>query len=106
MTEVKHTPGPWLIEEDDHEEEFEIYPQKDGPPPLGRWAEICTVKDYHGSPKANAHLIAAAPDLLEALKAAVSALEWWEREHQCCSGATDEQMAIINAAIAKAEGRA
>lgn len=65
MSEMKYTSGPWLIEECWDGEEFEIYPQKDGPPELGRWAEICTVKNYHDSAKADARLIAAAPELLE-----------------------------------------
>ena len=49
-------------------------------------------KDYHDA-EANARLIAAAPELLEALKAIAS-------EHRECS-ATD----AARAAIAKAEGR-
>jgi len=92
----KHTPGPWAMDEDKYGEEIDVYPLKDGPPPMGRWAEICTVKDYESQDemRANARLIAAAPDLLEALKLACELLEY---------GGFD--MEKFHAAIAKAEGR-
>lgn len=81
MNETKHTPGPWKVDYN--------------------WA----VKDYLGglvcSPnEANARLIAAAPEMLEALKGLVQLVdahvgeeaENWNRE--------------ARAAIAKATGRA
>lgn len=98
MSEMKYTSGPWLIEECWDGEEFEIYPKKDGPPELGRWAEICTVKNYHDSAKADAHLIAAAPDMLEALKALVNL------DRRC--GWHSEARDAAEAAIFKAELRA
>lgn len=70
------TPGPWLIESDYHGEEYEIYPQKDGPPPIGRWAEIFTVKDWHDDAEANAkHLSRCSPDNIRAIAAYVRQLE-------------------------------
>lgn len=69
---AKHTPGPWFVWEGD------VYA---GSPTVkqrgrleGHRAQVCTVEDYE-APKtvarANARLIAAAPDLLEALEGIV-----------------------------------
>jgi hypothetical protein len=65
----------------------------------------------HELANANARLIAAAPDLLEALKAATRTIREW---HGMGMGATEAQawalyqaspeMQQINAAVAKAEG--
>ncbi|QDP54179.1 MAG: hypothetical protein GOVbin4685_39 [Prokaryotic dsDNA virus sp.] len=54
--------------------------------------------------KEDAHLIAAAPELLEALELALDAIKWWENEHSCCAGATDDSIEKISSAIAKAKG--
>ena len=102
MTDTKHTPGPWVWE---HWQ-------------MGLTAQngtrVLAYYDYEGmslygktedEQNANAHLIAAAPDLLEALGEAVSAIEWWQREHGCCHGATDDELNAARAAIAKAKGQ-
>jgi len=75
-----HTPGPWVI--DDTTDDYEIsivghpawpctrYGEK------GKW-DVCKLEKLEGSAaeeRANAHLIAASPDLLEALKALMA--EW------------------------------
>ena len=60
MTEAKHTPGPWKIGSDNN--------------PLDHGKVIRSPNDEFiaglgdGRPAADAHLIAAAPDMLEALK--------------------------------------
>jgi hypothetical protein len=83
---AKHTPGPWSIE---------------------------AVKDYmrpHDTgidseiPEsiANARLIAAAPDLLEALRALAECVEGYRQTG--CLGAWDKPLGEARAAIAKAEG--
>lgn len=97
MTQSKHTPGPWsaVADEDsariggcdwriitpcsldDHDALVSIWDRRDG-------------EDV----AANARLIAAAPDMLEALKKIVFD---WDGE--------PEDMADARAAIAKAEGR-
>lgn len=94
---MSYTKGPWEIEENEYGDEIDVYPLKGGPPPIGRWAEICTVKDYESQDemRGNARIIAASPDLLEALKVAQLWLD--------VDGRFDMQG--INAAIAKAEGR-
>lgn len=73
MSEAKFTPGVWGLDASTYGDEIDIYPLRDGHPEIGRWAEICVVKDYEGSleMKANAHLIAAAPELYEVLSEAM-----------------------------------
>lgn len=106
MSETKHTPGPWA------------YQAKPGPRELTfkrrHWVIGSTVTghgvgiafgDGPGEPDdANARLIAAAPDMLEALK---HADEWLDELG--CDCATDEPgtcaFCLVRAAIAKAEGR-
>lgn len=94
MTEQKHTRGPWKIGENDSE-----VISHDG-------ALVAAVyADATSSRRANAHIIAASLDMLEALKEA----------QQWLSGIVDgndildadrECLERIDAAIAKAEGRA
>ena len=76
----KHTPGPWIIESSSSERWSQIIrPKVDGRWPYDNVAYIqemydeqCTKKGAH---IANAKLIAAAPDLLEALQAYLEAFE-------------------------------
>lgn len=89
MSELKHTPGPWIWG-DEHRGLYGSGPNN----------EVLNYAHYEGMwvgfgevGTANAHLIAAAPDLLEALKYAGELLE---------HGGFD--MSIIDAAIAKAKG--
>jgi len=96
-----HTPGPWTVEEG-------------GDGPGGYWIEavneaktICGRGDWPNRPAeslANASLIAAAPDLLEAARGALSLVEELARGrmpdlHRYGWGET------LRSAIAKAEGR-
>lgn len=100
-----HTPGPWIV--------ARIIPQdgdfirqvkaEDGP--------VCFVHDLSDcqqEAKANARLIAAAPDLLEALNSSTAALMDFQRE----AGGVgilpklDYQIAENRAALAKVEGAA
>ena len=90
-----HTPGPWLLRETEERELISfcgpvVYTDKK----LIAYPYMNTVTQYDEN-LANTHLIAAAPELLEALykidaNAAESA-EWIRR--------------VTRAAIAKAEGR-
>jgi len=68
---VKHTPGPWTLDE-----------PRDSKIGLGRW--ICSGDEYvarvnlnenEKRRNADAHLIAAAPDLLDAVELALQAIE-------------------------------
>ena len=105
MTEVKHTPGPWLYREDKGGG-YEVFPYNGGLPEIGEWSEICTILEYNKDPEADARLIAAAPELLEALRrlASFEAMtnEGWGVSHPELTARAN----FARAAIAKAEGRA
>ena len=59
-----HTPGPWTIEVDHSCDEPEfIRAQFDG-----EMFDIATLSNESGNVRSNARLIAAAPDLLDALR--------------------------------------
>lgn len=89
MSEAKHTPGPWEIRRG-----YDTIIDSIGP---------CIPEEYAGSAwlklsEADARLIAAAPELLEALKqiGAIKFSNWSD----------GEMRAIARAAIAKVEGGA
>lgn len=95
---MKHTPGPWLIRQGDKwtsDVVTDDLPLPDGTPAF--W-NVASANRRRDEVKANLHLIAAAPDLLEALV-------------QIVDGADKNQAAIATpiliaakAAIAKATG--
>jgi hypothetical protein len=90
----KHTPGPWFIHEDQHDNVTIKAPDGDGVP----W-NVATILSYCGDPpcdKANARLIAAAPELLEALQELYNA-DW----SNLCGRAQE----VCERAIAKANGK-
>lgn len=95
---TKHTEGPWEAREVPHFNNIIIAQ-------TGMSDGIATVHPLTGQrtyqlsdlDRANARLIAAAPDLLDALKVLVSADDR-QKAH------TPEQMDAARAAIAKAEG--
>ncbi|HEY9453453.1 MAG TPA: hypothetical protein VIR82_12320 [Bradyrhizobium sp.] len=96
--QAKHTQGPW-----DFQEEYGDTGQRFTAVRDGRYETVCIIDGHEN--EADARLIAAAPDLLEALKEAESLLEQtlrWRGEGWECSEA--ELLGGIRAAIAKAEG--
>jgi hypothetical protein len=102
-TQTKHTPGPWEIGSINKKDK-NLY-----------WSAVFTPKNtgkFH-TPRAgealgvdreeceaNAHLIAAAPDLLEALRLLLEASDGLNGESEWL----DERLNAARAAIAKAEG--
>ena len=106
---TKHTPGPWLLAGDDGKSDATAYartPVNQNPLYIARvYGEGVLASSSPGTEerKANARLIAAAPDLLAACKAALSLVESLPYDP------TDRQTLRINDqiadAIAKAEGR-
>ncbi len=99
QAKVSHTPGPWK-----HYIDNEGYLVVDlGPRCLGSTQQICLgdMEDTEGEDHANAALIAAAPDLLAALKAfphEPQASTWMQAE-------VDWYWKVCAPAIAKAGGR-
>lgn len=102
MSTMKHTPGPWRVE------------RQNASPTTGEWmiaganpGYLAEVRDCgSGCAKANARLIAAAPELLAALELAVQHYDEWasaELPHDL-----DEErlpwLAPARAVIAKAKG--
>lgn len=111
---VQHTPGPWVVESDGN---YPIVRKRFRP---DHHMDVCGpvhgymyAEDEKGEQRANAHLIAAAPEMYEALKAADDALaqftafEYSARE---IMGNTNFELVKlrreqVRAALAKAEGR-
>lgn len=96
----RHTPGPWTVDSD----RAILCESKTA---SGKLRPVAQSYSWMGSAEAdaNAALIAAAPDLLEALKAYV---DWHGASHtmdcpkdECEAASID---AALNAAIRKAEG--
>jgi hypothetical protein len=89
---TQHTPGPWILQNQTDAGQFEIE-AKD-------WGIIIRAHDYSDETEANARLIAAAPDLLVGLEAALLHLEYLTGE-DATKAAYD--IAYMKSAIAKAE---
>lgn len=92
MSQEKHTPGPWEVwqlAEDSDPEGRRIITADEGE------TEVCGIVPH----EADAILIAAAPELLEACQAFVTA---YEKPHQLEK--TDTALRLAKAAIAKANG--
>ena len=101
---AKHTPGPWK----QGENPMDIIASSDGQWDIATVAENCGANDDENTPPdcdgeslANAHLIAAAPDLLAACKFFIETNRIHGYEFDSNEPAV---FAAITAAIAKAEG--
>lgn len=113
-TKPTHTPGPWTVETNDTTRCGLLVVDSQN-------VYVARMEGDHGisvdeslaRAEANARLIAAAPDLLEAAKLALNSYieamaseydfpssRWIDRE-----GDTDPAVVLLRAAIAKAEGR-
>lgn len=98
MNEAKHTPGPWFT----HREGFSsVYIEaRIGGGMLQEVASCGPTNEGSDQQEANARLIAASPDLLEALAEIVSAADGG------CWNQLDPSFSKARAAIAKATGGA
>jgi hypothetical protein len=93
--EAKHTPGPWEVITD--VDRFEID---------SRTRCVAVTRDNRSDDAANAALIAAAPDMYEALAALVAAFDSRETDPAWqMRPSTVAAWKASAAAIAKAEGR-
>lgn len=96
MTTTKHTPGPWMA--DHHPINGNIWVTSQS-------VDVAACSGDDATGKANAALIAAAPDLLAAAHLAADIF----RRAKWLPGGTDPEAVALSAllaAIAKAEGRA
>ena len=99
----KFTPGPWKYSEIKDWSQFSVS-QQDGAP-YTHWAsDVCNVPYIPNCQprevaEANARLISAAPEMLEALKIALTVIQEETNDFQY-----DERSKVVAAAIAKAEG--
>lgn len=94
---TKHTPGPWHVGRYTPNATEMTILTKNGSPVTPAWGPQFYVNSEQA--KANACLIAAAPDLLEALKEALDQLESWNQESE-----PTFTMRRVAHAIAKATG--
>lgn len=106
MTEAKHTPGPWHLEEMGYNSSsYYIRGSSESGDRLtiGKGAVAHIPRSTVNPMEANARLIAAAPELLEALKAMIDA----ERVYESGVRSSEELAALekAHAAITKATGR-
>jgi hypothetical protein len=98
---TNHTPGPWYIEQFAHpygkteDRTITGYTRTGNPLRIGRAYNVMGPNETD----ANARLIAAAPDMLEALKIAQE-----QYENFAGAGKDDGTLGVINSAIAKATG--
>lgn len=100
---AQHTPGPWHVDEcrTPNGVVYEVNSvavlagDDEGEPAIVNIAECCDFTD--GQAEANAHLLAAAPDLLAACKAARDAIAGIEDDEL-----VDEAKRLIDAAFNKA----
>lgn len=68
MSEAKHTPGPWTTDEADHDAPYQnIKIQASNRTICTVWIDDAPVRDFNSAQQANARLVVAAPELLEAL---------------------------------------
>ena len=104
MTE--HTPGPWKIEPPlSNEIDQNTFITANGS--MALVAEILQPLtneegDYRGT--FDAHLIAAAPDLLAACKLVLAYMEYGSSPREGYGAARQNDMALLRKAIARAEG--
>lgn len=103
MSAPKHTPGPWKLIPHREDDRLTMVIGNDGTF-HGRFVcNVATISPGHHEDQANARLIAAAPELLEA---AVGALIRFRHYEQNLGGADGDVILELELAIAKATGGA
>lgn len=101
--EQTHTPGPWYTKSD-YQNRIEVYAELYDN--SRTTASIASVGNCIMEGEANAHLIAAAPDLLAALEAITQHAYDDDTPLAAILGDFDDMRSIAQAAIAKATGDA
>lgn len=101
MTDHKYTPGPWCVKPDINDGEMCFISANEYTTAFpSSWIACCCTGIDESEWEANAILIAAAPDMLEALRAALDYMGFYSGEYDC-----QDQIDLIKSAIAKAEGK-
>jgi len=96
---AKHTPGPWVTDPEGHIRA----PYPNHAPGISIARMTCFgAHDVHMAMGANAALISAAPDMLEALESALALLQ----DPDATDTDADKVETLLEAAIAKAKGEA
>lgn len=95
----KHTPGPWVFGQDGYSLGNGVVYSRH---PNGNPKDICTVSGWAGEKIANARLIAAAPDLLDALENCEKRLTNMVGMSDLCANELQSSIDVARAAIAKA----
>lgn len=100
MSKATFTPGPW-VSEPTGDGDFRITYNEQG-----NWLAEVFADGAPDNAIADARLIAAAPEMLEALKTAKDTIRAWHGPNDWeIYDRSSPEMKAINAAIAKAEGR-
>ena len=100
--ETKHTPGPWMVvEATGYDTQGKPLPYK---AIMDRAINVTVCDDARMTP-ADAYLIAAAPDLLDLLKASYRALHDPRNPEFDLGGKYFPLAKLLETAIAKAEGK-
>lgn len=100
---TSHTPGPWAC----HDTSFHAHDYRLSRPD-GSFLPVTAPYNDHSEQRANARLIAAAPDMLATLHLALAALGDATAQLQAFDGDMSLVSAVsadVSAVIAKAEGR-
>lgn len=106
MSETKFTNGPWFIS-DELRTSINTAPTEDGSYKHIAMVNWCKYREYSIEGEehdANAHLIAAAPEMYEALERIYGRLLMSERDGD--AHITEEDGAMVEAALRKARGEA
>lgn len=100
--DAKHTPGPWKARYSEKRDNYQIWGN-------GHWIANTKCESTPRDHEANAHLISASPDLLEATRGALPFLVAIAKQHhgsfELEDADDDSAIGKLRAAIAKAEGR-
>ena len=102
-----HTPAPWLIEWNAAQGgEGHYIKDSQDTGELSRIAVVLFHDDADGETRANARLLAAAPQLLEALQTTAANLRSWKAANGGGIKTFDSWLEVVEEAIAKANGGA
>lgn len=89
----KHTPGPWKLEHGTYVHRGRWVVTAEGMPTS---SPVVSISNHDDAAEYDGYLIAAAPEMLVALKEAETWLSGW--------ASAEPQLSTIRAAISKAEG--